>query len=233
VAKVWALVLAAGVLTGFLAWAHGEHALDSMPTQYVLTPEQLRAPDKSVEMGRQNRANTAKIAMFTYGVLGGLLGLALGVAGGLAAHSLGRSLAPALIGMVLAGGTTAAVTKAAVPTYYRAVSASEDNLSSDMVVPLIFHGSMWICAGAFAGGAFGFALGGWSRAIRGVIGGAIGALCATVVYDFMGALFFPLGETTGPISTAWTARLIAVMGVATFTAAGALFGTGSEASGRS
>jgi hypothetical protein len=204
-----------------------------MVTKYVLTPEQLRnGAQKSVEMGRQDRANTAKIAMVTYGALGGLLGLTLGLAGGIARHSIARGLAPALFGLVLAGGTTAAVTRAAVPTYYRAVSASEDNLSSDMVVPLIFHGSMWICAGAFAGGALGFALGGLGLAIRGAIGGALGALLGTVVYDFMGALFFPLGETAGPISTDWVARLIAVMGVAILASVGALLAIGSDLPGR-
>jgi hypothetical protein len=134
--------------------------------------------------------------------------------------------------MVLAAGATAALTKVAVSYYYRAVASSEDNLSSDMVVPLIFHGSMWICAGAFAGGAFGFGLGGVNRAIRGAIGGALGALLATVVYDFIGALFFPLAETAGPISTAWPARLIAVMGVAMLVSVGAILAAGPDSSGR-
>jgi hypothetical protein len=225
-AWAWAATLAAGLATGFVAWALGEWALTTFSTRYQLTPEQRKnVLLQSAEIARQRRASEGYVAMFTYGSLGAALGLSLGLAGGLARRSLSRGLAAALTGLILGGGAAAAAVWAILPFYVRTFQASADNLSHDLVFPLIVHGAMWTCAGAVGGGALGLGLGNWARAMRGAIGGALGAFVGTVIYEFLGAVLFPLAETTKPISDAPGARMLALLNVAVLASLGALWAT--------
>jgi hypothetical protein len=227
-AWTWAAILAAAVATGFVVWALGEWALTAFAPSYKLTPEQQEnIMLRSAEIARQGRSSVVHAAMFTYGSFGAALGLTLGMAGGLAGRSRSRGLAAALAGLILGAGVVAAAASVAVPYYYRAFKASGDNLAHDLATPLIVHGAMWICAGAVGGGALGFGLGSPALAIRGAIGGALGALVATVIYEFLSAMLFPLVETTRPISEASGARLLALLSVAILASLGAYRTAGS------
>src|SRR4051794_23821793 len=221
-AWAWVAILAAGLATGFVAWALGEWALTAFAPSYELTPEQRKNSTlQSAERARQRRAAGIHVAMFTYGSLGAVMGLTLGLAGGLARRSPSRGLAAALAGLILGAGAAAAAAWALVPFYFRSFQASSDNLSHDLVLPLIVHGAMWTCAGAVGGAALGFGLGGWTLAIRGAIGGALGALVGTLIYEFLSAMLFPLVETTRPISEAPGARMLALLSVAILASLGA------------
>jgi hypothetical protein len=223
-AWAWAAILAAGLATGFVAWALGEWAITAFSPVYKLTPEQRKSVAvQRAEIARQRRAAEGYVAMVMYGSLGAVLGFSLGLAGGLARRSPSRGLAATLAGLILGGGAAAAATWAIMPVYFRAYQASADNLSHDLVFPLIVHGAMWTCAGAVGGGALGLGLGSWALAIRGAIGGALGAMVGTVIYEFLGAVLFPLAETTRPIAEASGARMLALVSVAVLASLGALW----------
>jgi hypothetical protein len=223
-AWAWAAILAAGLATGFVAWALGEWAVTAFSPVYKLTAEQRQdVAKRSAEMARQTWASESYVATFTYGSLGAALGLTLGLAGGLARRSPSRGLAAALAGLILGAGAAAAATWAIMPVYFRAYQASADNLSHDLVFPLIVHGAMWTCAGAVGGGALGLGLGSWALAIRGAIGGALGAMVGAVIYEFLGAVLFPLAETTRPVAEASGARMLALLSVAVLASLGALW----------
>jgi hypothetical protein len=94
-----------------------------------------------------------------------------------------------------------------------------DDESSDLVLPLLIHGGLWTSIGAAAGLAFGVGLGGRGRIARMLLGGVLGAIAGTMVYDVAGALIFPLAQTGRPLSATWGSRLFAHVAVAFLVAA--------------
>ena len=81
-----------------------------------------------------------------------------------------------------------------------------------------------MAVGAAAG--FGFALGlGIERPVwwlSSAFGGLLGAVAAAVLYEFVGAIAFPLDKTSEPVSATIGTRLFAQLVVAVLTAAGAI-----------
>ena len=213
----------AGLATGFLAWGMGEWSLRAFAPVFTLTPEQHRDRKESAdELHRQYRASETRVALVTYAALGGMLGFGLGLAGGLARQRPSQGVKAALVGLVLGIAAEAAVVRVAVPYYQLAY----DQSAKDLLFPLIMHGAIWTCAGVVGGGAFGLGLGGGILAIRGAIGGALGALIGTIVYEFLGALLFPLALTTRPVSEAWESRMLGLVGVAILASIGAHWAAG-------
>src|SRR5205085_1057995 len=88
---------------------------------------------------------------------------------------------------------------------------------------LLTHGGIWIATGAAAGLAFGLGLGGAARIARSLFGAILGAALATVIYEFAGAVVFPVAETFRPTAVAWPPRLLAHLCVALGISAGALW----------
>ena len=84
------------------------------------------------------------------------------------------------------------------------------------------HGGIWLTIGAAAGLALGIGLGNWARIARALIGGVLGAVVGSVIYEFGGAVLFPLAETFRPMSHETMPRLFADISVALCIAAGAL-----------
>ena len=127
-----------------------------------------------------------------------------------------RGLPPAsMLGAAVATGAAYGL----LPVYYRNV----DLESRDLTYPLLTHGGIWAAVGAAAGLALGLGLGGRGR-WRGAMGGLLGGIAATMVYEPIGALAFPLDKTSEPVSATVLPRLFAHLAVGVLVAAGAALG---------
>jgi hypothetical protein len=152
---------------------------------------------------------------------GAILGAILGLAGGLARRSARAGLLAALVGLALGAAAAAGAAYGLLPVYYDKFDPQEDPL----IYTLFTHGAIWAAAGTAAGLAFGLGLGGRRRWVRGALGGLLGGVAATMLYDMVGALAFPLDKTNDPVSATLVTRLFAQLAVAVLVAAGAALGT--------
>jgi hypothetical protein len=123
----------------------------------------------------------------------------------------------AAAGLALGGAAATGAAHVLLSVYFRNVEPEENTLT----LPLLTHGGIWAAIGAAAGLAFGLGLGGRGRWARGALGGLLGGVAATMVYDLVGALAFPLDKTSHPVSATVATRLFAQLAVAAFVAAGA------------
>jgi hypothetical protein len=214
IASFWA------ALAGIIAWGVGESKLlDARARQ-----------ERFVVMGREiawsTPATQEAAARVTssrlHAVFGGLLGLFLGWVGGWARSSTGAAVTAGLVGAgagaLVGGGTPILV----LPIYaqYRQIHGG------DLAASLVMHGSLWVGIGVAAGLALGLGVGGSLRALKAAAGGFLGALCGALIFDFLGALVFPLEETGLPTSSTARTRLLARILVAVMTALGATIAGG-------
>src|SRR5262249_6398162 len=99
---------------------------------------------------------------------------------------------------------------------------SPENATQQLGLALATHGAIWMAVGAGAGLALGLGLGG-GRVARAIIGGTLGAAAAAVIYEFAGAIVFPLDRTYQPTALAPGPRLLAHLAVALCVSAGTLW----------
>jgi hypothetical protein len=214
-ASTWILVLAGGLLAGLVGFGSGEYALQLFEPSKELPPgikgDRTLAPR---EHARRIRVSQDQTATFSYGVLGAFLGLALGAAGGLERRSPRAVITAALLGLLL-GAVAGAGTTFLILPWYRAAYAlpSPDNANQQLGLALATHGGIWMVIGAGAGLALGLGLGG-RRFARAAFGGILGAAIAAVIYEFVGAVEFPLERTYLPTAMAPVPRLLAHLTVA-------------------
>jgi hypothetical protein len=210
------LILAAGLLAGLVSFGFGEVAPRLVPPSLDLPPEiRARRNDVPIELGRRYRIASDRAAALASGGLGMLLGLALGMAGGLTRGSSRAAIAAAIAGLVVGGIAGAGTTALVLPRYHAArAAATDEDANLDLGLALATHGAIWIAVGAAAGLALGLGLGGGARVGRAVVGGILGAGLAAVLYEFAGAVAFPLSETFRPVAKTPGPRLLAHLGVA-------------------
>jgi hypothetical protein len=140
--------------------------------------------------------------------LGALMGAAMGLAGGLSRRSKEGARRGALVGLALGAVLGAVASLAFIPLYFvakRFAATAEPDLS----VAMLLHAGVWMSVGAVAGMAFALGLGEPRRAGRAVLGGLLGALVGTLLYDVIGAAVFPLDGTADPIAQTWYSRSLA------------------------
>ncbi len=222
--RTWQLVLAAGFLAGLAGFGIGEAGPKLFRPSYELPPE-IRRDSGQIPLETERRAEVSRdqSAALAYGGLGMVLGLALGVAGGLARRSPRASIAAGVVGLALGGAAGAGMTRVLLPVYQATqAAATEEDRNTDLVLALRTHGGIWLAVGAAAGLALGTGLGGGARMARALIGGVIGAGAATVIYEFGGAILFPVAQTFRPMALQMVPRLCAHLAVASCVAAGAL-----------
>jgi hypothetical protein len=212
----WSLILAAGLLAGLAGFGIGEVAPAFAPIDVKLPPEiQASLEKRTIELMRRRTMAMDHAAALAYGGLGMFLGLGLGVAGGLVRRSPTAAVAAGLIGLVLGGAAGSGATLALLPSYHAALAANpEEDRENNLTVALMTHGGIWVAVGSAAGLALGLGLGGWGRAARATIGGILGGCLAAAIYEFAGAIIFPVAETFRQMALAPTPRLFAHLGVA-------------------
>jgi hypothetical protein len=208
--------LGAGLLAGVGSWLIGEATVSA-----------FNPPRTKVEMMGQTLYKAsledqlsadAKNATLAFALLGGALGLALGIAGGFARHSAHAVLKVGVFGLVLGGLAGGGLSLVILPIYNRAVERSPEDMSHDILLPLLVHGGIWSACGLTGGLAFGIGLGaGRRRLFNAALGGLIGAALGAVLFEAVGALIFSESQTTRPISSTWNTRLLARLLVASLS----------------
>ena len=159
-------------------------------------------------------------ATIAFGSLGAVLGLTLGLAGGFARRSARAALIAAIAGSILGGAAGAVMPSVLLPIYFKVHDPDRD----DLMLAILIQGGNWSVIGAAAGAAFGIGLGDRGRALRALLGGLLGAIAGMLVYEIVGAVAFPLDETSDPLSATWGTRLFARLAVTIFASAGAAMG---------
>ena len=110
--------------------------------------------------------------------------------------------------MTLGAALGAVISMGLVPLFYFAKRLAETT-ETDLSVALALHWGIWASAGLAAGLAFAIGLGEGRRAGRAVLGGLLGASAATLLYEVVGAVFYPLAATAEPIAQTWEPRVLA------------------------
>ncbi len=217
--RIVVAALVAGVTAGLAAWLGGEgiHGAFSPTETYALLA--------SGKMDQLNNAARSREATLAFGMLGGALGLAMGLAGGLARRSARAATIAAAVGLPL--GIAVGVVPALV--LLPIADANREQLSDGLALPLLIHIGLWSAIGAAGGWVLGFGAGG--RAVRAGLGGLLGAGVAILIYEFVGALAFPLAQTGRPLAATWGTRLLARLAVATLAAGGAAWATAGASPG--
>jgi hypothetical protein len=224
-ARNWTIILTAGLLSGLTAFAIGEQAPVIIPASRNVPMEQRKDRNLVPIQGeRQVMIARDRVAALTYCGLGMLLSWALGAAGGLVRRSPRAAIWASVVGLVLGATAGAGATLSLLPSYHAArAAASEQQVNDDLVLALQTHGGIWLAIGLTGGLALGLGLGGMARIARAVIGGAVGAVLATLTYEFAGALFFPVAETFRPVAATFPPRLLAHLLIALFVSVGAFW----------
>jgi hypothetical protein len=214
--RLWAL--GAGAAAALVSWLLIETTLDSFKPTAVL---KRSGSSPFLAPGAEERATAvtrnAEVAMC---LTGATLGLLLGLAGGLAHQSARAGAVAALLGLVLGAAAGASAAVAAVPLASRVHERDPGNMSAEMASSLLVHGLPWAAVGAVGGLAFGIGLGGRARPSRGLLGGLLGAIAGTFLYEIIGAMALPDHKIIEPIAATWGVRLLAQFLAVIPTAAG-------------
>ena len=107
------------------------------------------------------------------------------------------------------GAVLGAVTPLVLFPLFYAAKQLTATTEPDLVVSLLLHAGTWASLGAVGGLAFAIGAGGRGRIGRAVIGGFLGAFVATLLYEVIGAVLFPLAGTGEPIAETWEPRVLA------------------------
>jgi hypothetical protein len=213
-----ALILAVGIVAGLAAWLAGEASLDAIKP--ARRPHNARGITLEVVHPRDRDIADARNAALAFALLGAILGMGLGAAGGLARRSGRSAILAAISGLALGAISTAAISMALLPAYNTYRYSHPDEVSNNLIFPLLLHAAVWSVVGASAGAAFAAGRGErglWPRAVQ---GGLVGAVVAAAVYELIGVVAFPAAGTTLFVSTTWPTRLLARLAVGTLTAVG-------------
>jgi hypothetical protein len=218
VRRPWGWALAAGLLAGLLTTLGGEMVWPGV--RAAQTPKIVPYPTA------EDRARIIDGQVRSTGVSflqqGAILGAILGLAGGFARRSARSGLVAAAAGLALGAAAAAGAAYGLLPVYFRNI----DPQGHALALPLLTHGGIWAATGAAAGLAFGLGLAGRGGWARGALGGLLGGVAATMVYDLVGALAFPLDKTSQPVSATLISRFFAQLTVAVLVAASAALGAG-------
>ena len=207
-------------LAGIIAWGVGESKILNAPAKHVRFVAAGKTITWSTPATKEAAARITSSGLNA--VFGGLLGLFLGWLGGWARSSTGASLTAGLVGASVGAFVGAGTPYLVLPIYaqYRQINGG------DLGGSLVLHVSLWAVIGAAAGLALGLGVGGSLRAIKAAGGGFFGRPVRRLIFDFLGALAFPLEETGLPTSSTARTRLLARIVVGVMTAVGATIAAG-------
>jgi hypothetical protein len=219
---LWGMALGGAIASGLVAWGVGEftqgHFVGRLSKIVIMggTMDGVTLEDSVIR--------DEKNATLTYGMMGAVLGFGFGLAGGLVRKSPRLAMNAGLAGLAIGGVVGFGVTKGLLMIYFGRKLTAEGNFSHDMVLPFLIHAGIWSSIAAVAGGAFGLGLGvRGSKLASAALGGLAGGLLASVVYEVVGGIAFPLANTNQPIAGFWPPRLLAMLLVSILAALLAAF----------
>ena len=196
--------LMAGIAAGLIAWGTGEILrLSFAPPAHL-----VGALERSVELLReQNKADLGN-AMVAFGLLGSATGMALGIAGGLSRRSIRASAIAGGVGLLAGVATGVGSTRLVAPILAR----NPVLVSENVLAAILFNGIVWSAVGSAGGLAF--AIGRGDRRgmmARSLFGAVTGAILGVVLFNFLGAIAFPLARTDRLIPLTTESRFLARM----------------------
>jgi hypothetical protein len=224
---LWVCCILAGIVAGLLSWLGGEATYQAKfggDEMYGWFPPELREGKDA--MGRPAMVPTketmdvatTKTGLLAAAWMGGILGLSLGVAGGCARRSHRAAVWAGLLGLVLGSAAGLGATLALIKTYIN----SRGEGIEEVPASLLIHMGIWSAIGGGAGLALGLGLKDKSRALRALLGGAVGAALGAALYEIVGCVIFPLAKTTQLISVTAETRLLARLSVCVLAALGTI-----------
>jgi len=221
----------AGLIAGFSSWLIGEatHGRFGPPTLVAISGSGggfLSASDVH-KLDMAKRAAQTLDATLVFGSLGAVLGLTFGLAGGFARGSARAALSAAIAGLICGGIVGAGVTQVILPIYFEVFNSD----TNDLIVGILFYMVISSAIGAVGGAVFGSGLADRSCAVRAAVGGLLGAAAGVLVYQIVGAVAFPIAETTSPISATWGTRLLARLAVTILASVGVAMGAVDQVRG--
>ena len=218
----WVYILLVAVAAGLISWGIEEiHMRVADPVRLFQRPQGMGFAEASAFLRGEIIETAKRTAMLSYGALGGLLGLGLGLIGGRAQGSWGRSAIAGLAGLIVGGAIGAMHGPMFVSRYYTALALNQEAVEDDLSFPFLNHLGLWVGVGLGGGVGLGLALRSWSKGALAVLGGLIGVVVGTAIYEFGGAVIFPLAETNLPISKEMGSRALAHLVIAICAAVGA------------
>ena len=139
-----------GVVAGLVAWFVGENTLG------VFVPKSTQViafgvPTAKVEYHDGIKAEYEN-AIVAYSVLGASLGLLLGLAGGPARRVTPLAIRAGLIGTVAGTLPASGAAAAILPVYYHQHEFNQEELSRDLLLPLLVHAGSWPAAWRWGSG---------------------------------------------------------------------------------
>jgi hypothetical protein len=214
---LWLLAAGAGLIAGLISWAGGEAAYD----RFTISDAAVYPPNFDQIGGYEKMALRTKVfsdarvvvesrrTATAFGFLGFALGVALGLVGSLAAGSSHVRLITALGGGVLGATAGAVMSLGLVPLFLR-YQDPESGIISLFLTQAAILGAI----GATCGLVVGWARGDHSALVQPALGGLVGALLGTILYDTACSLAFPFLRTYEVIPTERVPRLMAHVSVA-------------------
>ena len=212
---LWLVCLGSGLVAGLLAAFAGELVYEKIHAdpEYPASFDSLSGSERAIARAQVRFKTRAVVetnqAIAAYGMFGLALGVALGLTGALAAGSKPVSFAGALIGGVSGAFFGAGLSMALVPVFF-------DVSNSQTGLPLLFltHLAIFAGVGAVGGLALGWSLGDRKVIVRCMIGGIVGALVGTFVFEVTNFVAFPNMRTFEPVPLKTIPRFIMHFGVA-------------------
>jgi hypothetical protein len=215
----WLLTLGSGLIAGSLAAFVGEftyeafHKEPEYPASFDNLGGSERAVARAVVRFKTKAAVDTNKAVAAYGLLGVAVGVALGLAGG-----SGRAgLRGAAVGGVLGGIAGAGLSIVLVPLYFQLSDATS-------ALPLLFltHAAIFAAIGGAGGAALSWESADHRKAIvRCAVGGAVGAVLATLVVEVIDVAAFGITRAFEPVPAKIVPRFLVDLFVAFGAALGA------------
>jgi hypothetical protein len=210
--------LTAGLAAGLGSWLAGELAHEAFkPRLFVVEVMGMSSRQPSRE---SQIAADCKNATLVFAILGGVTGLAMGLAGGFAGRSGSRGFKVGLGALVIGGLVGTLASQSLVPLFFRGLVPDR----SDLLAPVMIHGSIWVAIGAVGGLAFAIGLRCRARLADAIAGAAFGALLATIFFHASAAAVFPDSRSTDPVASTSLVRLLAMGLISVLVAIGAAAG---------
>jgi len=203
--QLWAL--GAGAAAALVSWLLIEATLDSFKPRGTAT--RFMSSTYLIPGSQERATAVTRNAVLALGLMGGTVGIALGLAGGLARRSTRGAGVAAVVGLVLGAAAGAGSALTAVPLASHIRERDPGNMSTEMASSLLVHGLPWGVIGAVGGLVFALGLGSRGRAVRGLLGGLLGALAGAFLYEIIGALTLPGARISQPVAATWGIRLLA------------------------
>jgi hypothetical protein len=206
--RLWPAVLAAGLIGGALGWLGGEAVvgLFVLPAELDSRAAAMNASQDDMREAELFRLKVeTENAALALGLVGATLGLTLALAGGFVGRRPKRGLACSVIGLVVGGAVGAGVVLAFQPM----LRGWQTDNPDDLINALGLHGLLAAAVGGAGGLAFGLGLGerGWT--IRALLGGLIGAVLVTLVFQMIAGAAIPIGRPDYLVPTTSSTRLFA------------------------